>query len=91
MRDTFEDALNDLFGSGAGRTLDKAQNTAQSSTTGTTQVLQVDQTAVQLAAEADRQYQLVRESMQKWDWSKAGDAMKALEKSIQDLKKALNP
>jgi uncharacterized membrane protein (UPF0182 family) len=90
MRDTFEDALNDLFGSGAGRTLDKGQQDTPSSTPNTSQVLQVDQSAVQLAAEADRQYQLVRESMQKWDWAKAGDAMKALEKSIQDLKKALD-
>jgi hypothetical protein len=89
MRDTFEDALNDLFGSGAGRTLDKPGDGAPSAS-GMTQAVQISQTAVQLANEADRQYQLVRESMQQWDWSKAGDAMKALEKSIQDLKKNLD-
>jgi uncharacterized protein len=88
MRDTFEDALNDLFGSGAGRTLVQEEGGAQPAS-GMPQVIQVDQTAVQLANEADRQYQLVRESMQKWDWSKAGDAMKALEKSIQELKTSL--
>lgn len=90
MRDTFEDALNDLFGSGAGRTLDTPDPNAQPTTPGMTPLVQVDQTAVQLAAEADRQYQLVRESMQQWDWAKAGDAMKALEKSIQELKTALD-
>jgi hypothetical protein len=32
---------------------------------------------------------LVRESMQQWDWAKAGDAMQALEKSIQELNTVL--
>lgn len=91
MRDTFEDALNDLFGSGAGRTLNKPERGSKTiAGSGTTpQVIQVDQTAVQLATEADRQYQRVRESMQKWDWTTAGEAMKALEKSIQELKTTL--
>ncbi len=87
MRDTFEDALNELFGSGAGRTLDKSES--GTSTLGMAQGVQEDQTAIQLAVEADRQYQLVRESMQQWDWAKAGDAMQALEKSIQELNTVL--
>jgi uncharacterized protein len=88
MRDTFEDALNDLFGSGAGRTLARSDRSEQP-VPESPQVIQVDQSAVQLAVEADRQYQRVRESMQKWDWTQAGEAMQALEKSIQELKTAL--
>ena len=49
----------------------------------------VIQTAANLASEADRQFQQVRESMQNWDWKTAGEAMNKLEQSILELKKTL--
>jgi uncharacterized membrane protein (UPF0182 family) len=89
MRDTFEEGLNELFGSGAGRVLTPKSEQAEevaavSSVTGET-----IRTAAELASEADQQYHRVRESLQKWDWKTAGEAMSALEKTIGELKKTL--
>ena len=86
MRDTFEDALNELFGAGTGRTL--ASSASEKTPTATTEQ-PVIQTAANLASEADRQFQQVRESMQNWDWKTAGEAMNKLEQSILELKKTL--
>ena len=85
MRDTFEQALNDLFGSGAGKTL----GTSSSEETSTTTEQPTERTAAELASEADMQFQRVRESLQKWDWTTAGEAMEQLEQSILALKKTL--
>ncbi len=85
MRDTFEDALNDLFGTDAGKTLDSSSETPAA----TTSEQPTERTAANLASEADMQFQRVRESLQKWDWTTAGEAMKQLEQSILELKKTL--
>ncbi len=86
MRDTFEDALNELFGSGAGKTL---ESPGSEETSETTSEQPAERTAAALASEADMQFQRVRESLQKWDWTTAGEAMKQLEQSILELKKTL--
>ncbi|MDE2723340.1 MAG: UPF0182 family protein, partial [Gemmatimonadota bacterium] len=86
MRDTFEDALNELFGSGAGKTLESPGSEEPSTTTSEQPA---ERTAAALASEADMQFQRVRESLQKWDWTTAGEAMKQLEQSILELKKTL--
>ncbi|MDP6039785.1 MAG: UPF0182 family protein, partial [Candidatus Latescibacteria bacterium] len=86
MRDTFEDALNDLFGAGTGRTL--TSSTSEKTPSSTTEQPAI-QTAADLAAEADLQFQQVRESMKNWDWKTAGEAMSKLEQSILELKKSL--
>ncbi len=85
MRDTFEDALNDLFGTDAGKTLDSSSETPAA----TTSEQPTERTAANLVSEADMQFQRVRESLQKWDWTTAGEAMKQLEQSILELKKTL--
>jgi uncharacterized membrane protein (UPF0182 family) len=86
MRDTFEEALNELFGSAAGKTL---ESSSSEETPATTSEQPAERTAATLASEADMQFQRVRESLQKWDWTTAGEAMKQLEQSILELKKTL--
>ena len=88
MRDTFEEALNELFGAGAGRTLATAESSSAAPETSTEQPAVA--TAADLAAQADLQFQRVRESLQNWDWQTAGEAMNQLEQSIQKLKKTLD-
>ena len=83
MRPTFEEALNELFGAGTGRTLAVSQNPE------TTTEQPAAQTPADLAAEADLQFQQVRESLKNWDWTTAGEAMNKLEQSILELKKTL--
>jgi uncharacterized membrane protein (UPF0182 family) len=86
MRDTFEEALNELFGSAAGKTL---ESSSSEETPATTSEQPTERTAAALVSEADMQFQRVRESLQKWDWTTAGEAMKQLEQSILELKKTL--
>ena len=86
MRDTFAEALNDLFGTGAGQTLNTSSTEQASSPTPERPAIR---SAAELALEADRQFQRVRASLQKWDWTTAGEAMKQLEHSIVELKKTL--
>jgi uncharacterized membrane protein (UPF0182 family) len=86
MRDTFEEALNELFGSAAGKTL---ESSSSKETPATTSEQPTERTAAALVSEADMQFQRVRESLQKWDWTTAGEAMKQLEQSILELKKTL--
>ena len=83
MRPTFEEALNELFGAGTGRTLALSQSTE------TTTEQSAAQTVADLADEADLQFQQVRESLKNWDWTTAGEAMNKLEQSILELKKSL--
>ena len=98
MRETFEQGLNAMFGEGTGLTLGprhqarmEASGTAETPMAVETPVsTAVLRTAAELAAEADQQYRRVRESMQKWDWTTAGEAMKELERSIGELKKTLD-
>lgn len=94
MRETFEQGLNELFGEGTGLALGTQSRVQVETTgempTGTPVSTAVLQTAAELAAQADQQYRRVRESMQKWDWTTAGEAMKELEKSIGELKKTLD-
>ncbi|MCZ6635027.1 MAG: UPF0182 family protein [bacterium] len=83
MRDTFEDALNDLFGMRTTAAVEAARS-AQNLMPET-----AAQTATRLAGQAEAHYQTVRKSLQEWDWAKAGEAMQALERSITELKKVL--
>ena len=83
MRDTFEDALNDLFGMRTTAAVEAARS-AQNLIPET-----AAQTATRLAGQAEAHYQTVRKSLQEWDWAKAGEAMQALERSITELKQVL--
>ena len=86
MRPTFAEALNELFGTGAGQTLGTSSVEQMSDETPEQPAIR---NAGDLAREADRQFQRVRASLQKWDWTTAGEAMKQLEQSIVELRKTL--
>ncbi len=90
MRDTFEEGLNELFGSGAGRVLTPKSEQSEEIIAVGAVTGETIRTASELASEADQQYHRVRESLQKWDWKTAGEAMHALEKTIGELKKTLD-
>ena len=87
MRDTFEEALSELFGIGAAPTVqpnEVAVSPTPTSPSGTTL-----RSAAQMAAEAESHYQRVRTSLQTWDWAGAGEEMAALEKTLAELREAL--
>ena len=86
MRDTFEEALSDLFDIDAGAS-DLAPTLA---TKPVPSPPGIDlRSAAQMAAEADSHYQQVRTSLQQWNWAEAGQGMEALEKTIGTLRKTL--
>lgn len=86
MRETFEEALTELFGSGE-RSL--AGEDSPSSQPQIQEGGQEARSAALLAADAERHYENVRRAMQAWDWTEAGREMRALERKIRDLRQAL--
>lgn len=85
MRPTFDEALRDLF-QVEGRT----EISSVSSEAEVTPIGEVSLATVgDLAAQAEAQYHQVRRSLQEWDWSKAGEVMNALEKTITNLRRQL--
>jgi uncharacterized protein len=91
MRDTFEEALVDLFGlegtdeADASKPSEAVVPEAGSGLAGSVDLQQ----AASMAAEAEAHYQQVRLSMQQWDWAAAGAGMEALEKTIGALRQTL--
>ncbi len=86
MRATFAEALNDLFGTRAGQTLGSS---GAEQPLASTPEQPATRNAADVASEADRQFQRVRASLQKWDWTTAGEAMEQLEQSLLELKNML--
>ena len=87
MRDTFEEALFDLFDPDAGSgalSPEPAARRVPIAHSGSDL-----RSAAEMAAEAEAHYQRVRTSLQQWDWAGAGEEMKALENTIRTLRKAL--
>ena len=84
MRDTFEEALVDLFGKRAGEVAALSEPVSPAAAPEETA-----RTAAQMAATAEAHYQRVRASLQEWDWAKAGEEMAALEKAIAELRQTL--
>ena len=87
MRDTFEEALFDLFDPDAGSgalSPEPAARQVPIAPSGSDL-----RSAAEMAAEAEAHYQRVRTSLQQWDWAGAGEEMKALENTIRTLRKAL--
>tara|TARA_Y100000588_G_scaffold392638_1_gene505286 strand:+ start:1836 stop:4655 length:2820 start_codon:yes stop_codon:yes gene_type:complete len=85
MRDTFEEALNELFG----RTLASADTAAGGNAAGADAVRRPAASARELATRAEQHYRAVQDAMRTWDWSRAGDEMQALEESIEALQRSL--
>ena len=85
MRNTFEEALSELFGAGAGATV----AIGEEETPAASVAVQTGQSAAELAAKADAHYSRVRSALQQWDWEQAGKEMKALEETIRALKREL--
>ena len=85
MRDTFEEALVDLFG----KTADEVAALSQTEPPPSTDLDTTVRSAAQIAAAAEAHYQRVRASLQEWDWAQAGEEMAALEKTITELRKTL--
>ncbi len=82
MRPTFEEGLRDLFGVEAISGVTGVSAEAETHRPGEA----LKQTAGDLAAQAEAQYNQVRRSMQEWDWKSAGEVMNALERTIMDLR-----
>ncbi|MFT5089844.1 MAG: uncharacterized membrane protein (UPF0182 family) [Candidatus Latescibacterota bacterium] len=85
MRDTFEEALSDLFGARTapeGRLVETGAASAIPSSSAV-------RSAAKMAAEAEAHYQRVRTSLQKWDWTEAGEGMEALELTLTKLREVL--
>ena len=86
MRNTLQDALMALFG----RRPDMAALPAETMAPGKASAPPpLSPVAVDLAEAAEVHYRNVRESMQQWNWERAGKEMKALESTIAELKKVL--
>ncbi|MDA0746776.1 MAG: UPF0182 family protein [bacterium] len=87
MRDTLEDALTALFGPKPGEQpvvqRESQRKAFEPALRGKVQ------SAAELAAEAESRYERVRFALQGWDWARAGEEMKALERVIGELKKTL--
>lgn len=83
MRSTFDEALTALFGNRAESLAMEAEQITKA-TSG-----EVGRSASQLSADAELHYNRVRQSLEKWDWARAGEEMKALERTILELRKAL--
>jgi uncharacterized protein len=87
MRDTFEEALSDLFGATKTpppRSQEKAANVVSAPASSI-----AVRSAAKVAAEAEAHYQRVRNSLQKWQWKEAGEGMEALEKTLAKLRELL--
>ena len=87
MRDTFEEALSDLFDLDAGASAPSLEPVASQAPIAPSGIDL--RSAAEMAAAADAHYQRVRTSLQQWDWAGAGEEMKALENTIRTLRKAL--
>ena len=85
MRPTFEEGLRDLFGAEA---ISGVTGVSAGAETGRPDEA-LTQTAGDLAAQAEAQYNQVRRSLQEWDWKSAGEVMNALERTIVDLRRQL--
>ena len=85
MRQTFEEALTELFGTGD-RPMSEEMSVSADLPAGADDVAR---SAVMMAADAERHYENVRKAMQSWDWSEAGKEMRALERVIRDLRQEL--
>ena len=86
MRNTFEEAMAELFGAGVGATIAAGEGEAAAAPIA---AVQTGGSAAELAAKADAHYSRVRSALQQWDWEQAGKEMKALEETIRALKEAL--
>ncbi len=84
MRKTFEEAMTELFGAREAPPAVRAEEADPMASVG-----QAVRSAGDLAAEAEARYQNVRSALQQWDWAQAGEEMKALERAIGELRKAL--
>jgi hypothetical protein len=84
MRPTFNEALTALFGNRAEELAAQA-TVIKKRTKGS-----MSRSASELAANAESHYKRVRESLKAWDWAKAGEEMKALERTIIELRKTLS-
>ena len=82
MRDTFEEALVELFGSGDRSLAGDADVAAVSDPSET-------RSAASIAVDAEKHYENVRKALQSWNWSQAGREMQSLERAIRDLRKEL--
>lgn len=90
MRNTFEEALFELFGSGtvaetAAPVPAAARTGAQLAPAGSAL-----RTAAQVAAEAQEHYQRAQAALQEWDWARAGEEMEALKQRLAELREALH-
>ena len=87
MRNTFEEALSDLFD------LDTGDSTPLLETAASRVPIVPSRSnlrsAAEMAASAEAHYQRVRTFLQQWDWAGAGEEMAALEKTIAALRKEL--
>jgi len=87
MRNTFEEALSDLFD------LDTGDSTPLLETAASRVPIVPSRSnlrsAAEMAASAEAHYQRVRTLLQQWDWAGAGEEMAALEKTIAALRKEL--
>ena len=88
MRDTFREALADLF------EMDESSIASQQPIAG----LEVSaatpgvtvRSAAAMASEAESQYRRVQSALKDWDWAGAGEGMQALERTLAELRSALN-
>ncbi len=87
MRDTFEEALNELFGTDA--TPVTQLNEVAVRLTPTAASGTILRSAAKMAAEAEAHYQHMRISLQTWDWAGAGREMEALERTLTELRQSL--
>ena len=88
MRDTFRQALADLFEmdeSSVGRTEEISSGALSRETSGTGA-----RSAAAMATEAENQYRRVQAAMKDWDWAEAGEGMQALEETLAELRSELN-
>jgi uncharacterized membrane protein (UPF0182 family) len=84
MRETFEEALNELFGPS-----DRQFGSDEPSRPEMAPDVAESRSAAMMAADAERHFGNVRKALQAWDWSRAGSAMQSLERAIYDLKREL--
>ena len=87
MRDTFEEALSDLFGAEK-RPSHRSEEHAARVVPAPASSIAV-RSAAKMAAEAETHYQRVRTSLQKWQWKEAGEGMDALEETLTKLREVL--
>jgi uncharacterized membrane protein (UPF0182 family) len=87
MRETFEEALTELFGEGDGGSL-TGDPSASSQPQMAKDMIEI-RSASSLASDAQAHYGNVRKALQAWDWSEAGKEMQSLERALRDLRKEL--